>query len=353
MSRRFLRATLLFLISATIVRAEPETDFRVGGIYGLTGPLADFGEEFSRGAQLYIRTKSIPPRRFELLIEDGKFDSMAALSAFKKLAEQHKVRAVHVQGSGPNLAIKPLSEARGIILLASAAHPDLLPGSSLVIRHGNLTSEDAETLADFVLHDLPAGARLASIYIQNDWGESYQNAFTARLEETSPAPAHISAAHLPSETDFRPLLLRLIRTSPAALVVNSFGISIASIVEQARQLGFHGKVYINNGLALSKPAAARLRGMKDQGLYWQTYPACPSEFSETFRQYFGSDPGYYSLISFTDLELLDHAVEKAGPDPRAMVNYIRKLGKYRGRYLELAISPQGDILIPLIVEKFS
>jgi|GEM_PF-2579743 len=353
------RAALLFLTVvawsslAATETLPPQAQFKIGAIYGLTGLVPDLGEEFRRGTELYLESVSSKPHRVSLKIEDSRWDSKTAVAAFRKLVDFDGVQAVHVMGSGPCLAIKPLSESEEVLLFAAGAHPVLIPGSSLILRHANLSSEDARMLANFVGPRLDAKTILANIYIENDWGEGYNKAFQDSLRTVAPGVTIVSESHVANDADLRSILLRLIKNSPSALVINSAGPSIVTIVEQARQLGFKGTIYVNNGLALSKDAQKRLRNLKDSDIFYQRYPKVPSEYGELYSDRYNGEAEYYSLVSFTDLELLDYAVSKVGTNVGDVVRFVKQLGTFEGRFATLEISPQGDILVPTVIERFN
>lgn len=351
MIRSFL-ALLLFATGATgPVQAAPER-LKIGAIYGLTGLLPDFGDEFLKGARLYVDQTPADKRHIELFVEDSAWDSKTAVSAFRKLVDGNGVRAVHVMGSGPSLAIKPLAESLGVLLLSAGAHPALTPKSSLVLRHSNLASEDARVLAEALAPKLAENAAVATIFLQNDWGQSYNEEFCNVLKRARPSLRLVSEPHLAADTDFRPVLLRVLRSAPDALVLNSTGAALANIVQQARQSGYRGPLYLNNGLALSREVQERIRSLGDEQIYWQRYPEVPEGFEALFSTKYGRAPGYFSLAAYSDLELLDSLAATAGAEPRKLVAAAKSLGVFKGRFAELSISSAGDILIPTTVERF-
>ena len=141
--------------------AEP---LRVGAIYGLSGPLSSFGEEYRNSAVL---AQEASQSGVVLTFEDSRWDPKTALAAFQKLSG-NGITIFHVMGAGMSMAIKPVSERQKVLLYSAAAHPQLLADSSLVIRHSNDASNDARILADAIR--LRAQKKVAAIYVQNEWG---------------------------------------------------------------------------------------------------------------------------------------------------------------------------------------
>ena len=117
--------SLISLITLLVTLATPHTataedtsklHVKVGGIYGLTGPLADFSMQFKNGATLAAEDiNANNDIHLEVLFEDSRWQTIAAVTAYKKLRDSNQVQIVHVSGSPMTLAIKPLSEKETLL----------------------------------------------------------------------------------------------------------------------------------------------------------------------------------------------------------------------------------------------
>ncbi len=349
-----LLTTFLFCREAAAIDDHtPRSGVKIGAIYGLSGPLADFSKEYKNGAELFMRHHRLD-KDFSLsvIFEDSKWEPKTAVSAFKKLVDVDHVRVVHVMGSSTSLAIKPLSEQSGVFLFSAGAHPDILKDSSLIIRHANIASNDARILADDIFKRLPTANTIASIYLQNDWGESYNREFEKSTKSLRPNVKLIAEPHLPDSTDFKSQLLKLMAQRPDVIMVNSSGPSAGLIIKQYYQMGFKVPLFANNGVVLSETSLNILRQAKIQGFYYQVYPPVNEEFSAEYQSLFGKKPDYLALSAYDDYELIHQAVQSAGPEPKALVDFIKHMGQLHGKYETLNISPDGDILINTSVEVF-
>lgn len=325
-----------------VVRAEP---LRIGAIYGLSGPLSSFGEEY-RNSALLAQEASQPHIR--LIFEDSGWDPKRAVGAFQKLSAEG-VTVLHVMGAGMSMAIKPLSEKRKMLLYSAAAHPQMLSDASLVIRHSNEASNDAKILAEEIRHR--SAKRIASIYVQNEWGEYYNSKLAENLKREGTITFEASP-YLPSETDFRDRILSLLAHRPEIFVVNSFGAAAGTIIKQLGQLGFKGVILANNGFVLSRDTLAALGNISNLDLYFQDYPELPPEFCELYFSRYGIKPGYLALAGYTDIELLGAAAATVGPNAEALAKHIRSLKRFRGKYESVDISATGDITVKTLIRKW-
>jgi ABC-type branched-subunit amino acid transport system substrate-binding protein len=248
------------------------------------------------------------------------------------------------------MAIKPLSERRGMLLYSAAAHSQLLTNSSLVVRHSNDASNDAKILATSIR--LKSPKKVAAIYVQNEWGEFYNSRLAESLNHDG-AIAFESAAYLPSDTDFRDRLLPLIGHQPDIFVVSSFGAAAGTIIKQLRQLGFHGAIFANNGFVLSRDTLTVLGEAPVLELYFQDYPELPIPFCEAYLARYGKKPSYLALAGYTDIELLASAAAKVGSSAEAIAKYIRELKHFRGKYESVDISGDGDITLGTVVREWN
>ena len=333
--------TYVFVLTSQVV-AEP---LRVGGIYGLTGPAANLGEEIRNGVLLAQADLSASGRAVEVYVEDSRWEAKQAVSALRKLATVQGLNVFHVLGSGPVLAVKPLTEVQDQLLFALAAHPDILPGSRLVLRHGNRADKDAQVLARSIL--IKPRRRIAALYLENDWAKYFDEELKALI--TAQQVEYKSLNFMPEDTDFRTMILRLTRTKPDAFVINSFGGSIAHILRQLRESKYSGDIYLNNGLSLSPDAQALVLEQNIRGFWYETYAESPPDFVNHYRKTYAFNPGSYAVIAYTDMELLAEAYRVAGPSPTRMVSYVKQLKTFKGRFRELQIDSDGDIVEPTYV----
>lgn len=345
---------IIWFFSSLISRETPtpKEPIKIGIMYGLTGPVASLGEQMRDGAILAVdeinKNGGINGRDIELLIEDHQFDTKTAVSAFQKLTDINKVNIIHTVGSAVALALKPLAESKKILLFADASHPKITQDSSLTLRHSNIASSDALTLAEAVAKEQPK--KVGLVYINDDWGIIFRSEFEKYIKNLLPGVEIWVESHNQKEIDFRTQLIKINSFNPDAVVVSSFGPAPGLIIKQLRDLKFTGKIFANNGIVLSSDAQKILGEDGLRGIYYQSYPELPEAFKNLYQKKFSSKPEIFSMYVFTDFEILASAIKNVGPNPEKMARFIRGLGTFNGTYETVEISSQGDIIIPTIVK---
>ena len=327
------------------------TKVLIGGIYGLSGPLADMSADVRDAALLALEDRNkAGGRRVELLVEDSRWDAKQGVAAFYKLVNIDKVAVLHVLGSAVTLAMKPLSERQGVLLFSAAAHSEITTGSKLVLRHANSAQNDGRLLAEAV--QIISPRKIAMAVLQDEWSEAFAQGFSARAAELLPQAQIVRAAHFRDDTDFRTSLSRLAAGKPDVFVLSSWGMLVGTLLKQLKDVGYRGEIYVNNGLILSAEAQKYVRREKLCGFHYQDYRDLPLEFRRKFERRFGRTPCSFSLSSYTDFELIHHAVQQAGESPAALSAFVRSLERFAGSYETVAVSRNGDMTTDLVVKEW-
>jgi branched-chain amino acid transport system substrate-binding protein len=323
---------------------------KIGAIFALTGQLAKLGEQFKNGVTFAVeeinRQGGINGRKIELIIEDNQSDVKAAVSAFNKLVEIDKVKYVLSFGSAINLALKPIAEEKRVLLFADAAHPKITENAKFIVRHSNIANSDAKVLIEGVKNKKPKSVGI--IFVNDDWGVVFNKEFNRLLLEFNPSIKITSESHLPSDTDFRTQLTKILKNNPNTIIIASFGSAPGIIIKQLRELGYDKNIFVNIGFILTTDAQ-KIAGDAAKGIYYQTMEES-KDFENVYMQRYGKKPGLFARYAYTDIEILKYAIEKAGDDPEGVVNFIKNLGKFEGTYENVEINSQGDIIIPTLVK---
>lgn len=221
-----------------------------------------------------------------MILEDSQSDPKQAVSAFNNLVEVKGANVVFSTLSGVSMALKPMAEEKGVLLWADVAHPALTNGS-WAIRHANLASTDAQSLADRINSD---GIRKVGVlYQQDDWGTAYFNSLDEDLRKSG---IDVVAQGIDWKgSDFRTEISKIKDADAIATIVAGNGAGL--IIRQARELGFEGQFFSSVGLVLTPDAIAAAKDYLN-GTFYQTYRIDP-RFAEDFRAKFGKEPSIMNL----------------------------------------------------------
>lgn len=341
MDTRILLA-LFFLLTACAAQEQP---LEIGAVIPLSGPAAGLGETLKESYEWKIEELQQEGWAIALTIEDSQSDPKAAVVAFRRLTEVEQIGIILAAQSGASMAVKPIAEEEGVLLLSTSAHPRITEGTRTVLRHSQTVSSDAEALGS---HLQASGMRRISIvHQQDDWGVALKDALAQRLSGASVSAEAIDQQH----TEFRTPLLKAIQSDPDAVVLVAVGPAAGTLVQQLKELGYGGAIYSSVGLVLT-PDAIIAAGDHLEGTYYETYVP-NQQFEQDYRMRFGRHPPALGFVGYTDIELLAHAItETNSTDPRTLASFIRGMGRFEGRYENVTITPEGDILIPVAIRKW-
>lgn len=222
------------LVALAIVTQAGADDPILGAIYPLTGPAAEIGEQRLRGAQIALEELSATKQlHFQFSVEDSQSDPKTAVSSFKKLSDGKEPAAIFTALSSVSMALKPLAEARKIILFANSTHPDITKDSTFTLR-SYFTVEGAN---DTVFEQSRAQnfKTFALLFVDDEFGNALADDFQQRSKDDG-LIVTVAQSFQKSESDFRTVLAKVAATKPDALFVVGLGNAIAQAAKQAKEL---------------------------------------------------------------------------------------------------------------------
>jgi branched-chain amino acid transport system substrate-binding protein len=185
----------------------------VGVITPLTGFAAEHGQLIQKGIEL--ARKNFPQQNISVVYEDSACDSKVALSTYNKLVTQDKVKMIiGLVCSGDTLAISPLAERDGVIVVAAGASSlaITLAGDN-IFRVYPSDSEDANLISKYVLAN--NFKRVALFSVNNDYGDAINSQIVANISDKIIENEKFGIA----QADFRLLLARAKSTSDLIVFV--------------------------------------------------------------------------------------------------------------------------------------
>ena len=322
---------------------------RVGAVLPLTGNASGVGESLRQGLEWKVDELRSQRYPIELIVEDSQSDSKQAVSAFNSLVDLKGVNIVFTISSSSGMSLKPLAEQRKVLLWADITHPEFTNGTRFALRHSNIVDYDAKVMARAVVSD----SNIKKVVVfsqQDDFGKS----FGSKLADIF-GSIGITAIILPIDSksaDFRAEITKAAALNPDAFIFIAVGSSAGYLIKQSKELGYAGKLFSSVGFVLTSDAQ-KVAGDSALGTYYQTYEI-NDLFEKDYMQKFGSKPSIVGYIGYTDIELLVSAVNAVQSNsPEKIVDYIKGLQKFYGKYESLEISPNGDIVIPTIIKEWN
>jgi branched-chain amino acid transport system substrate-binding protein len=164
--------------------------------------------------------------------------------------------------------------------------------------------------------------RLATIYINNDWGVDANKYFVAEAKRLG-AEVVAEEAFTPGEKDFNAILSKIKRLEPDLIYLPTFYADAAAILNQAKRMRFQPTVMANSSLFNQK--TIELGGKAVEGIiipanYFSTDPRPAAQaFTQAYEKRYGQTPNQFAALAYDAANLMVAALEKAGFDERAKV----------------------------------
>jgi branched-chain amino acid transport system substrate-binding protein len=246
-------ATLLLLAVSAGAQAPP---IKIGFASAMSGPAAITGEGVRWGGTLAVEEINarggVMGRKLEAFFADNKAQPGEAVSAVRKLADVDQVDVIIGQThSGACLGAMPVVKEIGIpMVVESCSHPKIRELSG---KGGNewtfRVALDDEIMAyTFARYMARQGVKTSSVLaMNNDFGRGAAIAYEAAFKK---AGVKLVSTEFfdPGQPDYRPVLTRLKRANPEAILGVILASDGAPFMRQFRELGLTQKIFARGSL---------------------------------------------------------------------------------------------------------
>jgi len=247
-------ATLLLIAVSAGAQAPPP--IRIGFASAMSGPAAITGEGVRWGATLAVEEINakggVMGRKLEAFFADNKAQPGEAVSAVRKLVDVDQVDVIIGQThSGACLGAMPVVKELGVpMVIEACSHPQI---RALSGKGGNewtfRVALDDEIMAyTFARYMARQGVKSSSILaMNNDFGHGAANAYDAAFKK---ANIKLLSTEFfdPGQPDYRPVLTRLKRANPVAILAVILASDGAPFMRQFRELGLTQRVFSRGSL---------------------------------------------------------------------------------------------------------
>jgi len=352
-------AALASGISATAqAQAARGTPYKIGIILPMTGPTADYGADFNRGAVLAEEeinaSGGINGRPIKLVLGDSKNQPKDGVAEFRKLVEIDKVPAMISTMTGVILPQFALSRETKVPMIAvGAITPEIRKGGPTVFSNYPLADDEEREIAEYAIKTL--GLKTAAVIYENSsYGKTLSSIF---IEEFKKAGGTIVAQEVIEKggRDFRSQITRIGATKAPLVVAYAYYAEAGLIVRQASELGVkaqfmsHGSVQNKAFGEIAGPAA---NGFISGSPRWDDASPKVQAFIERYRKRFNKEPDLYGPYFYDAVKMYAAAISKGGDSPEGIRLALKGLKDYPGINGVMNFGPDNVVLLPLRFVKF-
>ncbi|MCL6589941.1 MAG: ABC transporter substrate-binding protein [Firmicutes bacterium] len=359
------------ILSFQLLAANDISPYVVGAFLSVTGPNAPLGaperDTLLMLAKQINQAGGINGHPLKLVIEDDASDNTKAVIAVKKLIEQDRVCAIiGGSGTGPTMAVIPITEEAKIPQIALAAGIAITdPIKSFVFRVAPTDYIMAgKIFSYFAKHKI---TRIAVIYDSNAYGTSGRDQIRI-LAAKNKALIVAEESFASADTDMTVQLTKIRAAKPQAIICWGTNPGPAQVAKGVKQLAIKTPLFMSHGVA--NQAFLDQAGPAAEGVILPAVKLIIAnelkssdpqkkillQFAESFQKTYNRPADHYGGHAWDALNIIVQALKKAGNDPVKLRDEIEKTKNFVGIDGIFDYSPanhdlSGDSCAMLMIKK--
>jgi len=295
---------------------------KIGFLNPMTGPIAVYAPGFGVAANIALGMMNIAGwgngLQFELVMADSGCSADQAAIGAQTLLDAGVVGVVGAACSGATMAANGVLSAAGVPMISYAStNPGLSDATAYPDFFRVVPSDALQGPALNAVVAADGGTDVALMYMTNDYGSGFADAFTAAHGADNLCA---SIGYEDTITDFTSQVQQVIDNSCGSVVLISYAADGAAIVEELSTQGFSGQIFGGDGVAEEGLCVSMATNATCAGIV-ATKPASasPNERSMAFAAVCGAIPdcagGIYTAEAFDAMIIMGYAVFAGASSP--------------------------------------
>src|SRR6266511_2945345 len=324
-----LAAAAALLAAALHAGAEGKEPLKVGALLAVTGPASFLGAPEARTLEMLVQDLNaqggVAGRHVELVVKDTGGDPAKAVSFAKQLIEEDRVFAIIGPAtSGETIAVKPIAEQAGTLLLSCAAAEVIV---NPVLPHVFKVAPKDSFAAEMMFRRMEKmGVKRIGLLSSNT---GFGKAGKEQVEKI--APAHgielaVSEVYDKAATDLTAEVTKLKAAGVQPILNWSIEPAQAIVIKSARQIGLTLPIFQSHGFAniqSAKAAGAAAEGVIFPAGRLLVAEALPEKhpqkavlvaYKKAYEARYQEDASAFGGYAHDAFALLVRAVKDVGPD---------------------------------------
>jgi branched-chain amino acid transport system substrate-binding protein len=349
-----IRKILIFAFPLLLLSfcAEPEP-IKIGFSANLTGRLSDVGVDARNGALLAVeeinRAGGINGRKLEFLVRDDQNDPKIAVKMDKELIDLGVVAIVGHILSGMSRAVLPLINEKKMLLLSPTSVSDFFTGKDdYFIRLSPSTRLVLNRLAEFVFKEKNIKS-LSLIYDESNlaYTKDWYSSFSSGYKKSGGKMLNVETFNSKTERDFYALAQKLLKQSPAGVVLVAGAFDSAMLAQQIRKINSKVPLIIC-GWAMTDYLIQHGGKAVEDAYISYNFDKDSKEpeyvrFKKNFLDRFERAPNFTAKYSYEAVYVLYEVLKEMGnPSPEKIRKAILEKGTFQGLMGKIQIDSFGD-----------
>ncbi len=348
----------LFILLSTVSFAFAQEDtITLGGIFGLSGSAARYGEWGSRGVQIAVeeinQRGGVKGKKLKLYVEDDQSSPAKAISAYQKLSSLHDISFFLTMQSSVALALSPHSNRdKNVQIDFTATTPSYSSPDDFTFRTGVLATQLAEDIARY-MYDTRAVTETGCLYIENDYGAGMLEAFKKYYK----GKILFEEPFREGESDYRSYLLKLKSRNVRDIWLIGHLREDGVIVRQAYELGMDVR-FFTDVYSVEGPDFLDIAGEVAKNIYYvaptfhgDSAGSRAQHLAKTYRDQFGEEATYLVAQAYDAVYAFMHAIRACDkPSSQCVKDKLYEV-EFEGASGRIAFDRNGDTKKELAVKE--
>ncbi|MBI2132287.1 MAG: amino acid ABC transporter substrate-binding protein [Candidatus Tectomicrobia bacterium] len=309
----------------------------VGGAISLTGRYSEPAGRLKDGRTLWVEEVNarggLLGRKVRLVLRDDRSDPSTAVKLYERLLTQEKVDLCVAPYSSPiTEATASITERYKCPIVADGAATRSIWKKGRKYIFGLVGPSDDYLRGAVEIAAKKGYKRIAIVNEDSLFSKAAANG-AAMYAKKHGLQVVLKEEYPRTQTDFRPLLLKVKALNADALLGGSYFVDAAAITRQLKELNINLKIWaatVGPGLPRFTKDLGPLAEYVLGSTQWEPVPALGypgiKEFIERFDKRFGYKPNYHAAQGYAAGLILEAAVKKAGKlDREALREQLTKL----------------------------
>lgn len=360
----FLAAFLVALLLVEAGCGGSGNEIKIGLNAELTGSIPVVGQSCKNAATMAVDEVNqaggleVDGKKYKvvLVVEDNEDKAESAAAAAQKLINQNQVLAMIGPNASRNaIPAAAIAESAKVPMISPwSTNPKTTENKKYIFRACFIDDFQGVVMAKFAKEKL--GAKTAGILY--DVASEYNKGIAEIFKKTFEAAGGqvFAQTYTTGDKDFSAQLTKLKEANPDVLFLPNYYSEVPLQVEQARKLGYTGKIIGSD--SWGSPELIKLGGSNMEGLFFSTHYApdiatpVAQKFIKAYQEKYKSTPDDVAALTYDSFGMLFQAIKSAGKiDRQAVRDALASITKYEGVTGTMQFKGTGDPIKSAVILK--
>lgn len=325
-------------------------EYRIGAILPLTGVLAEMGHYERDGmilAQEEINKQQILPERLDIAFDDSKGDPTVGATIANKYLTIDNIKVILTSTTGVSLAVRPVVDRAGALLVAFCQDPTISLSSASVFRLYYGVEQEASTMLSYFRANLSSLKKVGVLYVQAPQFQKIIDDTFIPFFKKNKVDFSVRETFTNSQVDFRDLVTKLKAENIDHLIVLGYGFNYPNLLRELDQQGVLNRIRIIGGWGFLyvKADPKLLNGIIVAApSYVYEHNTAIQSFYDSYNKRFGEPPNFDAAFAYNAIMVLGKALQRASSfTPSGIETALASISKYQSVLGNVTISKSREL----------